>query len=46
MGQSQSPAAMLIGFAALLPLLLLLPTGLYLFAQPYLARRRGAAPIA
>lgn len=30
-----------IGFLALLPLLPLLATGLYLFALPYLSKRRG-----
>ncbi|MBU8977536.1 MULTISPECIES: hypothetical protein [unclassified Lysobacter] len=35
--------ALYVGFATLLPLALLLLTGLYLFALPYLARgRRGA----
>ena len=36
----QVPAAW-IGFLALAPLIPLLVTGLYLFAIPYLARRRG-----
>lgn len=36
----QVPAAW-IGFLALAPLIPLLVTGLYLFAMPYLARRRG-----
>ncbi|MBW8283960.1 MAG: hypothetical protein K0M55_10180 [Rhizobium sp.] len=30
-----------VGFLALVPLIPLLMTGLYLFAMPYLARRRG-----
>lgn len=30
-----------IGLAALAPLILLMLTGLYLFALPYVARRRG-----
>lgn len=29
-------------FLPLFPLALLVPTGLYMFAQPYAARRRGA----
>lgn len=33
--------AVWIGFLALVPLIPLLITGLYLFALPYLARRRG-----
>ncbi|PJI41173.1 MAG: hypothetical protein CTR54_12155 [Rhizobium sp.] len=33
--------AVWIGLLALVPLIPLLITGLYLFAQPYLARRRG-----
>ncbi len=43
MGQSQSPVAMAIGFSALVPLMVMLPTGLYLFALPYLAKRRQSA---
>jgi hypothetical protein len=39
MGQGQ--IALIIGFATLVPLLLLLVTGLYLFALPYLGNRRG-----
>lgn len=34
--------ALYVGLATLLPLGLLLATGLYLFALPYLSRRRGA----
>ena len=42
-GQSQS--AMLVGLLALFPLILLLFTGLYLFALPYVTRwRRVNAP--
>ncbi len=42
-GQDQS--AMLVGLLALLPLILLLFTGLYLFALPYVTRwRRAGAP--
>ncbi|WNG60074.1 hypothetical protein F0U59_39210 [Archangium gephyra] len=42
-GQSQS--AMLVGLLALFPLILLLFSGLYLFALPYVARwRRASAP--
>jgi hypothetical protein len=37
------PAAW-VGLLALAPLVVLLLTGLYLFALPYLARRRGAGP--
>lgn len=33
--------AVWIGLLALVPLIPLLATGLYLFAMPYLARRRG-----
>ena len=33
--------AVWIGFLALVPLIPLLITGLYLFAMPYVARRRG-----
>ncbi len=32
----------LIGLTALLPLIFLLVTGLYLFALPYITKRRGA----
>jgi hypothetical protein len=31
-----------VGLMAVFPLALLLPTGLYLFALPYAANRRGA----
>lgn len=42
-GQSQS--AMLVGLLALFPLILLLFSGLYLFALPYVTRwRRANAP--
>lgn len=37
----KEPAAW-VGFLALLPLVLLLFTGLYLFVLPYLAKRRSA----
>ena len=37
----RSPATW-IGFLALLPLIPLLVTGLYMFALPYVAKRRGA----
>ncbi|MFY0534329.1 hypothetical protein [Nannocystis pusilla] len=40
MGQEQP--AMWIGFLALFPLILLMLSGLYLFALPYLGKRRGA----
>ncbi len=35
-----------VGLLTLLPLALLMLTGLYLFAQPYLARRRAEQPAA
>ncbi|MGJ4889190.1 hypothetical protein [Bradyrhizobium sp. HKCCYLR20261] len=41
MTQTQQPAAW-VGLLALLPLIVLLATGLYMFALPYLARRRSA----
>jgi len=41
MSQGTPPAWM--GLLALVPLILLLVTGLYLFALPYLLRRRGGA---
>jgi len=40
LGGGEAPAW--VTYAPLPPLLLLLLTGLYLFALPYLARRRGA----
>lgn len=36
----ESEAALWIGFSALVPLIPLLITGLYMFVQPYAARRR------
>lgn len=39
MGQEQPPVW--VGLLALLPLIVLLLTGLYLFVLPYAARRRG-----
>ena len=36
-----APEATWVGFLAVPPLLLMLITGLYLFAQPYLAKRRA-----
>lgn len=36
--------AMWVGFVALVPLLLLLPTGIYLFFLPYFARGRAGGP--
>ncbi len=36
------PAAMWIGFSALVPLIPMLITGLYLFALPYTIKRRTA----
>ena len=41
-GPSQDPAAVWLGFAAVVPLIPLMATGLYLFALPYLGRRRAA----
>jgi len=41
MSQGQPP--FWVGLLALLPLILLLVTGLYLFALPYAARRRSGA---
>ena len=35
-------SALWIGLLALFPLILLLLSGLYMFALPYMARRRGA----
>ena len=42
MTQGQPPA--IITYSPLLPLALLLFSGLYLFVLPYLARRRGVSP--
>ena len=39
---TQESPALWIGLLALFPLILLLASGLYLFALPYLARRRSA----
>jgi hypothetical protein len=39
---TQEKTALWIGLLALFPLILLLASGLYLFALPYLARRRSA----
>lgn len=39
-GQGQKQPAMWVGLLALLPLILLLSTGLYLFVLPYAAKRR------
>jgi archaellum biogenesis protein FlaJ (TadC family) len=39
---TQSQPAVWIGLLALIPLIVLLVTGLYMFALPYLARRRAA----
>lgn len=38
----QEKPAMWVGLTALVPLMFLLFSGLYMFAQPYLARRRSA----
>lgn len=38
---SQAEPAMWVGLLALLPLIVLLITGLYLFALPYIAKRGG-----
>jgi hypothetical protein len=40
--QGREPTALYVGVATLVPLLLLMVTGLYMFALPYLARRREA----
>lgn len=40
----QEPPPMWVGLLALLPLILLLITGLYLFVLPYAIRRRSAGP--
>ncbi len=40
-GQGQQQPAMWVGLLALLPLILLLFSGLYLFVLPYAARRRS-----
>ena len=37
-------AAVWVGLLALFPLILLLLSGLYMFARPYAAKCRGAAP--
>ncbi len=42
-GQGQPPAW--VGLLALVPLILLLVTGLYLFALPYVSRRRSARAV-
>jgi hypothetical protein len=39
---AQQKPAFWIGLLALIPLIPLLITGLYMFAQPYLSKRRGA----
>ncbi|BAM88963.1 conserved exported hypothetical protein [Bradyrhizobium oligotrophicum S58] len=39
---TQTQPAFWIGLLALIPLIVLLGTGLYMFGLPYLARRRGA----
>ena len=41
MVMGQEPIALCVGLATLLPLALLLFTGLYLFVLPYAAKRRG-----
>jgi len=38
------PAGMWIGFSALLPLIPMLITGIYLFVLPYTAKSRSAQP--
>lgn len=43
---SQAEPAIWVGFLALLPLVLLLATGLYLFALPYAARLRSGRRVA
>ena len=44
--QGQERLALGIGLLTLLPLALLMFTGLYLFALPYVTRRRAARPAA
>ena len=46
-GAGQAQSSILVGLLALLPLMLLLFTGLYLFALPYVTRwrRAGAAAV-
>lgn len=39
--QQNEEVALWVGMATLIPLMLLLITGLYLFVLPYVARRRG-----
>jgi archaellum biogenesis protein FlaJ (TadC family) len=39
---TQTQPALWIGLLALIPLIVLLTTGLYLFALPYVVRQRGA----
>lgn len=45
LAMGQGEPAVWIGLLALFPLILLLLSGLYLFALPYVARRRGRAAI-
>jgi hypothetical protein len=42
--QRDDPMAMYIGFSALLPLIPLLITGIYLFVLPYTVKQRSAQP--
>lgn len=42
-GLKQQTPSLWVGLAALLPLILLLLTGLYMFVLPYVARGRGGA---
>ncbi|MFT3926671.1 MAG: hypothetical protein QM778_29270 [Myxococcales bacterium] len=43
-GPNQGPSAQWLGFVALLPLVLLLLSGLYLFVLPYTVKRRELQP--
>jgi len=43
LGPDQTEVGMAIGFMAVVPLIPMLLTGIYLFLQPYLAKRGAAA---
>lgn len=43
-GLGQKQPSVWVGLCALLPLILLLVTGLYMFVLPYALRRRGGGP--
>ena len=44
MGMGLGPEAQWVGFLALVPLIPMLLTGIYLFILPYTAKRRAAVP--